>query len=425
MLGSFNISALAPTAWSFGVWPSTSNKVARNRHGVFYVVGVLLSHVDGYASTTDFTLFWDQGSGPIAIWTGTLVTNMVCLEAFVNGEIAIVYGNPNISTLNALTWADVTASLVPAVTSASGFGVVGKMGSVVDDARRIIHVVGNSGFYAKISAAGAVYGFQKIFAEGTAEQSAYISPVLDDGGKLYVVFCNALNTTPTDYSSVTAVMSPNPGEISPPWIVGPWGASPLTLPFDPGYSGPLVSLTAGDLHDDANGLLVGATVSNDTVHALISETATLAEERYAFDDFRDLTIDAIALPWAAGASALHSAKIHRPLRGATLFPKSAFGGIAQRADGLYAVVHDRTSLMALRSLDNGASWQDFAQTDFSSLLGPSTNWTPHSVGVMRGQEQDCDILGVMNVIQTDPVTWATSPSGFNPLATTYRFSLAV
>jgi hypothetical protein len=351
---------------------------------------------------------------------------MVCLETFESGEVHVVYCNFTTGSLVDFCWPNVAASTTPnTATSFAGFGSAGKIGSVVDDARRCIHVMGLSGNYAKISAAGGLISQQAVFAPVSGgDVPEYFSLSLDDAGSLYVAAACATSASPPEYDAVVAMMSPNPGDLSPAWYAGSWTlGAVLTLPTNPA---PMVYLTLGEQARRNNNVLMSSTVSSGRMHALICETPGSSERPYVYDDFRDLTAEAISLDWNTPA-ALKSASSHRPMKGQTLFPKCAAGGICQRASGLYAVVHDRTNLLALVSNDNGKSWQDYAQTSLLPYLGTGTDvttwWTPRDLGISRGDEHGTGIVGMLTIMQCSPSIWASAASGFNPPASTYSFSL--
>jgi hypothetical protein len=430
---AFSVAQLASTAWVFGTWPSTSQKVTRNLYGAFFVVGTQSNDPINYTSTV-FTLYWDRGDGhgPLAVWSGTLPTNLASLEAFESGEVHIVCCNITTGDLIDVCWQNIASSTTPTTTTTPGFGVSGKIGSITDDARRCIYMVGLSGNFAKIDPTGALISMQMIFAASGGDVPEYFSLSLDEPGNVYLVNCNAaVGASAPSYDSCTAFMCANPGDTSTPppsWFAGSFDkGAQLTVPFNGGYSGPGVYLTLGEQQRHNNNLLLGSTFSKGRLHALISQTPGPIERPYLYDDLRDLTIEAISMDWGV-QGAIHDASVHRPLRGQTLFPKCAAGGIAQRSNGLFAVLHDRSNLVALKSTDNGDSWQDYAQTSLAPYLGsgtgPGTWWTPRDLGIRRGYDQDGTIEGIFTVAQMTPSQWANAPAGANPASAVYSFSLS-
>lgn len=420
---SFSISQIAPSVWPFAIWPSTSQKVAANRHGTFYLVSTASSN-PAAAYPTTFTLFWDSGSGPTAVWSAALSTNMATLVAFESGEVHVVYSNFSAGTIVDFCWPDVSASTTPnTATTAPGFGSAGKTGAVADDARRCIHVAGLGGSYGKFNASGAWIAQQSVFG-GSGSQAEYFDLVLDDADNLYISVMTATSASPPEYDSVSSVMTPDAGDIAPAWYSGSLAqGAALTTPLSPASG---VLLTLGEQARRNNNLLIGSTVFDGSLHALICETPGISERPYVYDDFRDLTVESVSVKWS-NAAALRTAEIHRPLKGQTLFPKCAAGGICQRASGLYAVVHDRTNLIALKSSDCGKSWQDYAETSLLPYLGSGTDastwWTPRDLGIMRGDDQDTDIIGMFTIMGCSPSAWSSAPSGFCPPSSTYSFSL--
>jgi hypothetical protein len=431
MLQSFTVSLLCAPSWWAATWPSTANKIARNKLGTFYLAATASNDPVG-GTSTNFTLFWDRGDnrGPLPISSGALPTNMCCLEAFESGEVHIIYsdwGSGGTSLVD-ICWPNMAASAAPIQpTVNANFSPAGKIGSVVDDARRCIHVVGLCKNYAKLDARGALISQQALFKTSTLV-AEYFSLTLDDASNLHVTWCNATSASPPHYDSVIAMSSPNPGDLQPAWSAGEWGIGPtLTPPIDP-LGG--VWMTLGEQERRCNNLMVGSTFFQGRLHALIAQTPAASERFYATDDFSDLTVEVVSMPWAGPTYLIQSdAIVHRPLRGETLHPKCASGAVAGRGGFLYAITHDRMSLLALRSADNGESWHDYAQTSLAPYLGagsgPSGMWTPRDLGVYRGSDQDSDIIGAFTVMQCSPSEFANGPAGFNPPCSTYSFSLPV
>lgn len=425
---SFAVNPLADPVWKFASWPSTANRIAKNQHGTFYAIAVSQNDPINYQSG-NFVILRDIGTGPQPFWSGNLPTNLLCLEAFDAGELHAVYSSLASPQVTDMVWANPSTSAVPVVNTITGTGTAnGKIGTFADDARRALYVIGTAGYFFRFDAAGTARPSQQVFLATTSTPN-YFALTMDPAGSLYIVMGNAVNgASPPDYDCITAILTPNPKDSVSSWYCGPWviGTAPVTLPIDPTINGPAVLITTGEQMRLFNNSLGSAVFAQDRLHVSLSEY--FANQRgFDFDDLRDLSSEIVSIPFSGHAALTNGgAYINRPLRGATLRPRCATSIVAERGEALYTVQADRTHLLALKSIDGGKRWTDYAATE---IVGLGTD-TIHFLSACRGRPTDTSIDGMFTVLHCTPTQWAygTAPvppaiAADNPTATAYRFSL--
>jgi len=255
----------------------------------------------------------------------------------------------------------------------------------------------------------------------------------DEDARLVIGFQSAFvmpTTMAPDYDVISYVMCPNPQDcgnsVGAAFFAGIWGSAPaLPLPFNAGWVGQAAPGIFGGLYRNANNLSIGCTVYQGVVHQLLAEAPGQGTRFFNSDDLRDCSVMFSSMPWPVTvASSLNFG--HRPLRDAGVFPRAASGGVVVRRSGVYAIMHDRTSLIAFKSSDGGKSISAFAQTPIGGLGSD----TIHHINVMPGQLSDPDIMGMVTVLRCTPSQWShtacPAPPAYaanNPTATALRWSL--
>ena len=393
---AFSIAPLASPVWADGLFPSTGQHVVRNKHGTFYLVGTATNDPTNFSST-NFSLIHNG----LTVYSHAFPTNMACIEAFESGEIHVVGADFTLGTLFDLCWPDISTNTVPQIVS-QGAEPMDKIGTCADDARRLLYVMGTSGYFHRISADGSARSSQQAMR---ALNEVYFSLSLDATGTLYAAICSA--ATSSDYNAVTMMRSTDTSMFAPTWF-NAMGA--VSTPLDPGASGPLTQLTTKEEEAVNNNLLLSSVATKDNLHALIAEWPANTAG-FVHDDMRDISL------MLANASVSGAVSAIRPLRGETIFPRCASGAIVFRKSGLFIVAADRTNLVALRSYD-GIAWTDYASTPIPNL---GTDFI-HYINAARGNWGDRDIIGSFLVEHCTPSQWA---AGTKVPATAYSFSIPV
>lgn len=430
----FIISPLADPVSCFASWPSTARRVARNGNGAFYSVETHAGSVT-VGCPNDFAILRDDGCGNVStLWSANLNTNMVAIDSFPTGELFAAWADFINGIMYAAYWADPSTAAAPVIRQMTGAGCAGngKIALIASEVDRCLYLFGDAGWIFRLGEQASEYGRQHIYAS-TSDAPNYISPSLDGDGRLYIGLCNAITTASgaPDYDSITFISTPNPtdiGGIGAVFFAGPWGQSAqLVLPIDPGFNGPAAWATTGAQYRNNNNLLISSAVRNGIIHLLIAQAPGQARRFFDSDDLRSLSVEASSLNFNVQPM-FQSGLIHRPLHDGAAYPRACSGGVVIRDCGVFLVLHDRDSLIAMKSIDGGRTWHVYARTPVPGLGSDLI----HYVSLMPGQDEDADMIGMFTVVHCTPSQWSNSsapvPPAYaanNPTASCYRFALPV
>lgn len=429
----FNISQLADPAGCFGAWPSTARRVARNSVGTFYAVETRVGNIAAGAPN-DFAIIREVDGALSILWAAAnLPTNMITIDSFSTGELYAAWSDYTNSINYVAYWADSSASAMPVISAMTGNGCAGngKIAFMANEADRSLYLFGNSGWLFRFSDTGVERGRQHVYQPVT-DQPNYITLQADENGLLYIGLCDAMFVGgQIDYDAIVFVMTPNAGDVGSAggavFFAGPWPGAALALPFDPGANGPCAWVTLGVQTRTGNNLLIGSAVHGGILHVACAQASGQAAHFFATDDLHAVSVEMASLNFGAQPM-IPSGAIHRPLCDGLAFPRACSGGVTVRTDGTYVVLHDRTSLIAMASRDQGRTWQTIARTAVPGLGSDMI----HYVSLLPGRLFDADLVGMFVVEHCTPAQWAagTAPlppayAANNPSATLYRFSLQI
>jgi len=363
----------------YATFQSHNQKVVANANGIFMTY--LHTGGDGIAPAT-WRLAWSRdggGSFQTLYQTASMQTKAPAIETDSNGNLYLAHADWNGANGHFYVFdASTGYSAAPTVIDVPGFGPVGKYSMILDEAAQYAYFASWTGI-ARIDLTTHEVTTQTLLTSGPHADPQYPLLALSPDGLLFYGWTSVSGQAERDagwgtYYSNHFIASGNHAQS---WAIP--GLN-ITTPIAADETGPGVLLTSAD---DLAAVRASASWSNWTNNMLFKD-GKLHVMYYSGAGVRYVR-------YAMGAP-FYGIDRFMPLLGGQSLSLWGLGGFFASSAGagapLYAISNDQSGRVnVLSSLDDGASWQDFATTEDANAF------SVYALGGARAVTRDGFVMG--------------------------------